>query len=42
MNLKTVNIMFKSPKLKDIVLMDYEFSKIYKENEPSKILNMTA
>ena len=41
MDLKPDNIMFKSQELKEIVLLDFGISNIYKENEGTKIFGMT-
>ena len=41
MDLKPDNIMFKSIELKEIVLLDFGISNIYKENKPTKIFGMT-
>ena len=41
MDLKPDNIMFKSQELKEIVLLDFGISNIYKENEATKIFGMT-
>ena len=42
MDLKPANIMFKTNELKEIVLLDFGISNIYKENEGTKIFGMTA
>ena len=41
MDLKPDNIMFKAKDLKDIVLLDFGISNIYKENEKTNICGMT-
>ena len=41
MDLKPDNIMFKTKELKEIVLLDFGISNVYKENEATKIFGMT-
>ena len=41
LDLKPKNIMFKNNSLIDIVLLDFGTSKIYKENESTKIVGMS-
>ena len=42
MDLKPANIMFKTNELKEIVLLDFGISNIYKEKESTKIFGMTV
>ena len=42
MDLKPDNIMFITQELKDIVLLDFGISNVYKENEATRIFGMTV
>ena len=41
MDLKPDNIMFITQELKDIVLLDFGISNVYKKNEATRIFGMT-
>ena len=41
MDLKPTNMMFTTQELKEIVLLDFGISNVYKENEATKIFGMT-
>ena len=41
MDLKPLNIMFKTKELKEVVLLDFGISNVYKENEATKIFGMS-
>ena len=42
MDLKPDNIMFITQELKDIVLLDFGISNVYKKNEATRIFGMTV